>query len=47
MTVKIVTDTGADIPTDLLKDLNIIAVPLYIYFGEKAYKDGVVEHSET
>ena len=41
MTVKIVTDTGADIPTDLLKELNITAVPLYIYFGEKAYKDGV------
>ena len=41
MTVKIVTDTGADIPTDLLKDLNITAVPLYIYFGDKVYKDGV------
>jgi DegV family protein with EDD domain len=41
MTVKIVTDTGADIPTDLLKELNITAVPLYIYFGEKVYKDGV------
>ncbi len=41
MAVKIVTDTGADIPEDLLKELNIIAVPLYIYFGEKVYKDGV------
>ena len=39
MTVKIVTDTGADIPADLLKELNITAVPLYIYFGDKAYKD--------
>ena len=41
MTVKIVTDTGADIPADLLKELNITAVPVYIYFGEKAYKDGI------
>ncbi len=41
MTVKIVTDTGSDIPPNLLKELNITAVPLYIYFGEKAYKDGV------
>ena len=41
MTVKIVTDTGADIPPDLLKELNISAVPLYIYFGDKVYKDGV------
>lgn len=41
MAVKIVTDTGADIPADLLKELNITAVPLYIYFGEKVYKDGV------
>lgn len=39
--VKIVTDTGADIPAELLKQLNITAVPLYIYFGEKVYKDGV------
>ena len=41
MTVKVVTDTGADIPADLLKELNITAVPVYIYFGEKAYKDGI------
>jgi len=41
MTVKIVTDTGSDMPADLLKELNITAVPVYIYFGEKAYKDGI------
>jgi DegV family protein with EDD domain len=41
MAVKIVTDTGADIPAELLKQLNITAVPLYIYFGDKVYKDGV------
>src|SRR4030042_3090115 len=41
MTVKVVTDTGADIPASLLSELNITAVPLYIYFGDKVYKDGV------
>ena len=39
--VRIVTDTGADIPANILKQMNIVAVPLYIYFGDKAYKDGV------
>ncbi len=41
MSVKIVTDTGADIPADLAKELDITVVPLYIYFGDKAFKDGV------
>jgi DegV family protein with EDD domain len=41
MAVKVVTDTGADIPAELLKELNITAVPIYIYFGEKAYRDNV------
>ncbi len=39
--VRIVTDTGADIPIGLIKSLNISVVPLYVYFGEKIYKDGV------
>ena len=41
MTVKIVTDSGSDIPVDLAKKLGITIVPVYIYFGDKAYKDGV------
>ncbi len=41
MVVRIVTDTGADVPAHVLKQMNIVAVPLYIYFGDKTYKDGV------
>jgi DegV family protein with EDD domain len=41
VTVRIVTDTASDIPEHLIKQMNITVVPLYIYFGEKAYKDGV------
>jgi DegV family protein with EDD domain len=39
--VKIVTDSGSDIPLELAKKLDITVVPVYIYFGDKAYKDGV------
>jgi len=41
MAVKVVTDTGADIPAGLLSELNITTVPLYIYFGNEVYKDGI------
>jgi DegV family protein with EDD domain len=41
LTVKIVTDSGSDIPLELAKKLDITIVPVYIYFGDKAYKDGV------
>jgi DegV family protein with EDD domain len=39
--VKIVTDSGSDISLEVARELGIAIVPLYIYFGEKAYKDGV------
>jgi DegV family protein with EDD domain len=38
--VKIVTDSGSDIPLEIAKELDITVVPVYIYFGDKAYKDG-------
>lgn len=41
MTVRIVTDSGSDLPEQLVKSLNISIVPVYIYFGDKAYKDGI------
>jgi DegV family protein with EDD domain len=40
LTVKIVTDSGSDIPLEIAKELDITVVPVYIYFGDKAYKDG-------
>jgi DegV family protein with EDD domain len=41
MTVKIVTDSGADLPAELIREFNISVVPIYIYFGKEAYKDGI------
>jgi DegV family protein with EDD domain len=41
MTVKIVTDSGADLPLDLARELDITVVPVYLRFGEKVYRDGV------
>lgn len=41
MAVKIVTDSGSDISPEVAKELDITVVPVYIYFGDKAYKDGV------
>jgi DegV family protein with EDD domain len=41
LTIKIVTDSGSDIPAELAKKLGITIVPVYIYFGDKAYKDGI------
>lgn len=41
MTVKIVTDSGSDLPSDIVKALGITVVPVYICFGEQIYRDGV------
>lgn len=41
MAVKIVTDSGSDISPELAQELGITVVPLYLYFGEEAYRDGV------
>ncbi|MBM4445506.1 MAG: DegV family protein [Chloroflexi bacterium] len=39
--VKVVTDSTSDIPTDVLQDLCISVVPLYVVFGDKTYRDRV------
>lgn len=41
MTVKIVTDSSADLPAQLVQDLGITVVPLYVRFGEEVYRDRV------
>lgn len=40
-TVKIVTDSTADIPLALLRELDIEVVPLYVNFGEETYRAGI------
>ncbi len=41
MTVKIVTDSTADLPLQLVKELDITVVPVYVRFGDNLYRDGV------
>ena len=41
MPVKIVTDSAADIPSAIVRELGIIVVPAYVNFGTKTYRDGV------
>ncbi|MDZ4247375.1 MAG: DegV family protein, partial [Dehalococcoidia bacterium] len=41
MTIKIVTDSTADLPPDIAQQLGISVVPLNVSFGKDNYKDGV------
>lgn len=41
MSVTIVTDSAADLPPELARELGIIVVPLSIRFGEEEFVDGV------
>jgi DegV family protein with EDD domain len=41
VTVKIVTDSTADLSPEIVKELGITVVPEYILFGDKTYRDGV------
>ena len=41
MTVKIVTDSVADLPSDVVRELGIMVVPLGVRFGTEVYRDGV------
>ena len=41
MTIKIVTDSTCDLPLDVIQDLDITLVPLYINIGDQGFLDGV------
>jgi len=41
MTVKIVTDSTADLPPRLAGDLDVTVVPVYVRFGNQVYRDRV------
>lgn len=41
MTVRVVTDSTCDIPDQLAEELGITVVPVYVIFGDKAYRDRV------
>jgi len=41
LTVKIVTDSTADLPPQLARELGITVVPVYVRFGDEIYRDRV------
>ncbi|MBG7609261.1 MAG: DegV family protein [Anaerolineae bacterium] len=41
MTIKIVTDSTSDLPQNIIQELDITVVPLFINIGDEGYLDGV------
>lgn len=41
MTIRIVTDSTCDLPEQVIQELKIVVVPLYINIGEQGFRDGV------
>lgn len=41
MPVRIVTDSAANLPRDVVTEHGIIVVPMYLKFGETVYRDGI------
>jgi DegV family protein with EDD domain len=41
MTVRIVTDSVADIPARVVAELGITVIPVLLRFGEETYRDGI------
>ncbi len=41
MTVKVVTDSVADLPPQVVQELGITVIPLYVRFGAEVYRDGL------
>ncbi len=45
--IAILTDSGSDVPYDLVKELNIFVVPLQVNYKDRSYRDGVDIDAET
>ena len=45
--VKIITDSTNDLGLDILKELDIEQIPLFVNFGEESYKDCIDINTET
>jgi DegV family protein with EDD domain len=41
MPVKVVTDSVADLPPQVINELGITVIPLDVRFGDKVYRDGI------
>lgn len=47
MAIQIITDSGSDLPKELIEEYNIKVVPLNVTFGSKTYKSGIDIDNET
>jgi fatty acid-binding protein DegV len=41
MSIKVVTDSTADLPPQLAQEMGIVVVPAYVKFGPDVYRDRV------
>jgi len=41
MTVRIITDSVSDLPSEVVKELGITIIPLTVRFGAEVYRDGI------
>ena len=41
MTVRVLTDSGADLPPEVVEALSISVVPLVVLFGDEVFRDGI------
>jgi len=41
MTIKIITDSVADLPPQVAKELGITVIPVHVCFGTEVYRDGI------
>ncbi|MBN2240750.1 MAG: DegV family protein [Dehalococcoidales bacterium] len=41
MSIKVITDSTANIPQELIDELDITVIPIYVHFGDKTFRDGV------
>lgn len=41
MTIRIVTDSTCDLPDQIVSEMGITVIPMYINFGDQGYKDGI------
>jgi len=46
MPVKVVTDSVADLPPQVVEELGVTVIPLNVRFGEEVYRDGIDLTSE-
>lgn len=46
MTIRIVTDSASDIPSEIARRLGISIVPLTVSFGKKVYREGIDLNAE-